>query len=87
MHDPHGEEKHKLNQSIMNVREAEDYRYNHQHIGVVSGNEVSIKKESNCGGWIDLNTDEWYSNDSVKIARVNVTPMSSSNYRALKLNN
>lgn len=50
---------------------AEDYRYGYQHIGIVSQQQVSIRKVSNCDGWIDLETKEIYKNDVVEIVKVN----------------
>ena len=54
----------------MTLREAEDYRYGYKHAAEVDGKTVSVRKASNCGGWIDLNTDELYSNESVEDAKV-----------------
>ena len=55
----------------MTKKDAEDYRYGYQHIGIVNQKEVSIRKISNCGGWSDLETGETYMNWSVDIIKVN----------------
>lgn len=55
----------------MTKREAEDYRYGYQHIGAVNDEQVSVRKLSNCGGWLDLDTNDVYLNYSMDIIKVN----------------
>ena len=81
----------------MTKKEAEDYRYGYQHIGDVktlykhnsssNSKEVSIRKVPNCGGWIDLDTEKLYSNESVEIVKINNNPFSSKAFKIIKLNN
>lgn len=54
----------------MTTKESEDYRYGYQHIGIVSQKEVSVRKVSNCGGWLDLETKEVHTNESMNIIKV-----------------
>ena len=53
----------------MTKLESEDYRYGYQHIGIVDDKEVSVRKLSNCGGWLNLDTGEFYDNDSMYLAK------------------
>ena len=54
----------------MTNKRAEDYRYGYQHIGIVSQQPVSIRKVSNCDGWLDLETGEVYKNKVVTIVKI-----------------
>lgn len=71
----------------MTKKEAEDYRYGYQHIGIVDNKEVSIRKASNCGGWIDLNTNEVHSNESLmEITNINKKSISNVFSKLIKVN-
>ncbi len=54
----------------MTQKEAEDYKYGYRHIGEFRNKQVSIRKASNCGGWIDLKTGEIYANESISEIKV-----------------
>ena len=60
----------------MEKKEAEDYRYGYQHVGIVDDKEVSVRKVSNCDGWLDLDTGEIHTNDSMYMVKVNLRSIS-----------
>lgn len=69
----------------MTKKDAEDYRYGYQHIGKVNGSKVSIRKASNCDGWIDLFTSELYLNKEVDIIAINNKPMSHPKHKYIEI--
>lgn len=55
----------------MTKKEAEDYRYGYEHAAeLIVLMPVRVRKASNCGGWIDLDTLEVYPNERIESAKI-----------------
>ncbi len=96
MFDPRDEDEQNINYNTNTMKKEvikienkdqnpEDYRYGYQHIAILSGKQVSVRKKSGCGGWINIDNDQLHPNKDIYILGANDYPISSRSHKYMKL--